>query len=49
MKPDDLRIPFAFDEAEKAGLDYGIDTVELREAHPNTALIEVWDWFYRKR
>ena len=43
MKPDDLRIPFAFDEAEKAGLDYGIDTVELREAHPNTALIEVWD------
>lgn len=43
MKPDDLRIPFAFDEAEKAGLDYAIDTVELREAHPNTALIEVWD------
>ena len=43
MNPDDLRIPFAFDEAEKAGLDYGIDTVELREAHPNTALIEVWD------
>lgn len=43
MKPDDLRIPFAFAEAEKAGLDYGIDTVELREAHPNTALIEVWD------
>lgn len=43
MKPDDLRIPFAFDEAEKAGLDYAIDTVELREAHPNTALIQVWD------
>ena len=43
MKPDDLRIPFAFDEAQKAGLDYTIDTVELREAHPNTALIEVWD------
>lgn len=43
MKPDDLRIPFAFDEAEKAGLDYEIDTVELRDAHPNTALLEVWD------
>ncbi len=43
MKPDDLRIPFAFDEAEKAGLDYAIDAVELRDAHPNTALIEVWD------
>ncbi len=43
MKPDDLRIPFAFDEAEKVGLDYAIDAVELRDAHPNTALIEVWD------
>ena len=43
MKPDDLRIPFAFDEAEKAGLDYAIDAVELRDAHPNTARIEVWD------
>jgi L-serine dehydratase len=43
MKPDDLRIPFAFDEAEKEGLDYAIDAVELRDAHPNTARIEVWD------
>ena len=43
MKPDDLRIPNAFDEAEKEGLDYAIDVVDLREAHPNTALIEVWD------
>ncbi len=43
MKPDDLRLPFAFEEADKAGLDYIIDTIELREAHPNTAVIEVWD------
>lgn len=43
MKPDDMRIPFAFEEAEKAGLVYRIDTVNLREAHPNTAVIEVWD------
>ena len=42
MRPDDLRIPFAFDEAEKAGLSFQIDTVELREAHPNTAVIELW-------
>jgi len=42
MRPDDLRIPFAFDEAEKAGLSFHIDTVELREAHPNTAVIELW-------
>ena len=41
MKPDDLRIPFAFEEAEKAGLRYTIDTVELRDAHPNTAVIEL--------
>ena len=43
MKPDDLRIPYAFDEAKKAGLDYTIDAVDLRDAHPNTAVIEVWD------
>ncbi len=43
MKPDDLRLPFAFEEADRAGLDYTIDTIELREAHPNTAVIEVWD------
>lgn len=43
MKPDDLRIPTAFEEAEKAGLDYTIDTVDLREAHPNSAVVEVWD------
>ena len=42
MQPDDLRIPFAFDEAKKAGLSFTIDTIELRDAHPNTAVISVW-------
>lgn len=41
MKPDDLRIPQAFEEARKAGLAYEFDEVELRDAHPNTALIEL--------
>lgn len=41
MRPDDLRIPFAFQEAEKEGLTYSFDTVELRDAHPNTAVIEL--------
>ena len=41
MKPDDLRIPFAFEEAEKAGLQFTIDSIELRDAHPNTAVIEL--------
>ena len=43
MKPDDLRIPNAFEEAERAGLSYTIEAADLREAHPNTALLEVWD------
>ena len=41
MQPDDLRIPGAAQEAEKAGLSVTIDTVNLREAHPNTAILEV--------
>lgn len=40
MKPDDPRLPTAFDEAKKAGLTYTIDEVKLRDAHPNTAVIE---------
>ena len=43
MKPDDLRIPYAFEAAKKQDLHYIIDTIELRDAHPNTAVIEVWD------
>ena len=42
MKPDDLRLPFAFEEAQKAGLMFSIDTVDIRDVHPNTALVEVW-------
>ena len=42
MRPDDLRIPFSFEEAEKAGMTFTVDMIELRDAHPNTALIEVW-------
>ena len=42
MKPDDLRLPFAFEEAKNAGLSFTIDNVELRDAHPNTAVVEVW-------
>lgn len=41
MKPDDLRIPSAFAEAEKAGLVYSFDRVDLRDAHPNTVVVEV--------
>lgn len=43
MRPDDLRIPVAFDEAKRTGMEFTIDTVNLRDAHPNTAVVEVWD------
>ena len=38
MQPDDLRIPNAYDEANRAGMAYSFHTVELRDANPNTAL-----------
>lgn len=42
MKPDDPRLPDAFAAAEKAGMTYTIDEIKLRDAHPNTAVIEAW-------
>lgn len=41
MKPDDLRIPNAYEEARRAGLSFSFRTIELRDAHPNTALLEL--------
>ena len=41
MKPDDLRIPNAYQEAKNAGMRYAFYTVDLRDAHPNTALLEL--------
>ena len=41
MKPDDLRIPNAYEEANRAGMAYSFRTVELRDANPNTALLEL--------
>lgn len=41
MNPDDMRIPFAFEEAEKAGLQYSFEKTELRGAHPNTVVLEL--------
>ncbi|MGM9619002.1 MAG: L-serine ammonia-lyase, iron-sulfur-dependent subunit beta [Oscillospiraceae bacterium] len=41
MNPDDMRIPFAFEEAEKAGLRYSFEKTELHGAHPNTVVLEL--------
>ncbi len=43
MKPDDLRIPISFDVAKEQGFEFHFDTRELRDAHPNTAMICVYD------
>ena len=42
MDPADLRLRTAFEEAEKAGLDYAFEEVDLGEdAHPNSAVFRV--------
>lgn len=43
MQPDDLRIPNSFAIAKQAGFAFHFDTRELRDAHPNTAMICVYD------
>lgn len=43
MQPDDLRIPKSFRIAKEVGFTFQFDTRELRDAHPNTAMICVYD------
>lgn len=43
LSPDDIRIRQAYEEAERSGLKWTFEDVDLgEEAHPNTAIIEVW-------
>ena len=41
MHPDDMRIPESFDLAKKSGLDFEFYNADIRNAHPNTALLEM--------
>lgn len=41
MAPDHPDIPRSFQLAKEAGMEVSIRTVELRHAHPNTALLEL--------
>jgi L-serine dehydratase len=41
MHPDNLNLPFSFEAAKKKGLSFSFDTVNLRDAHPNTAVIDL--------
>ncbi len=43
MRPDDLNIPNSFKLAEEQGLAFAFRTVQLRDAHPNTAVLSVED------
>ena len=40
FEPDDTRVPDAFTCAEEAGLAFSFSTIQLRDAHPNTAVID---------
>lgn len=37
--PDDARLAHAFDEAERAGMTYQFEDVDLGDVHPNSALL----------
>lgn len=39
MKPDDMRIPDSFAIAKEEGMDFTIESKDIKGAHPNTALI----------
>lgn len=41
MRPDDVRIPDAFDIAASKHMDFTFETIELAEAHPNTAIFHL--------
>ena len=43
MRPDNICIPESFDHAAKAGMEFSFAHEAIRGAHPNTALLEVWD------
>lgn len=41
MAPDDTAIPVSFRLAQEAGMEVTISNVELRDAHPNTAILQL--------
>ena len=41
MMPDDERVPFAFEEAKKAGMDFSFGEANLKEAHPNSVVLKM--------
>lgn len=48
MMPDDIRIPKSREIAQEKGLEFNISTINLKNAHPNTVLIELYSIEGRK-
>ncbi|MEG1658337.1 MAG: L-serine ammonia-lyase, iron-sulfur-dependent subunit beta [Oscillibacter sp.] len=43
LQPDDMDIPRSFELAAEQGVEISFYTAHLREAHPNTAVLEIWN------
>lgn len=43
MEPDNIQIPESFELARERGMEFSFSKDNIRDAHPNTALLEVWD------
>ena len=41
MLPDDERVPFAFEEADRAGMAFEFGEANLKEAHPNSVVLQM--------
>lgn len=41
MQPDDEKVPFSFEEAQKAGMEFSFGEAKLKEAHPNSVLLKM--------
>lgn len=41
MQPDDIRIPCSFEIAKKEGLQYSFSNINLKDVHPNTAVLRL--------
>ena len=41
MLPDDERVPFAFEEAKNAGMEFSFGEANLKEAHPNSVVLKM--------
>lgn len=39
MQPEDERVPFSFEEAKNAGMEFSFGEANLKEAHPNSVVL----------